>query len=109
MKLANVHGLPWQSVIDQHIADPRFKLMAEFLVRDVADFGSEEHRINAWMAAVKAQDPRAAASRATWHRLRTEVEDVIASPRPVRIILQRNRPAEESRPSDSLIRDMDIE
>lgn len=77
--------------------------MVEHLKSDAADFGSEELRIAAWIAAVKAQDPQAAASRAKWHRDKSKVEMLLASPRPVRIILERNAPSKESRPPDSPI------
>jgi hypothetical protein len=102
IKTANIPGLPWQSVIDRHAADPAHILVAEFLAKDIQEVGSEERRIDAWIAAVKARDPKAAASRATWHRYKNEVEDLsFAAPRPDRIILERESPPEEVRPFDS--------
>lgn len=103
LKKAEIPGLHWKSAIDQHVADPSHILMAEFLGKNVADFGGEEQRIDAWIAAVKAKDPQAAASRPTWHRYKKEVENALAAPRPARIILERNSPSEEFRPSDSPI------
>ena len=101
-KLANIPGLPWRSAIDRHVADPAHILVAEYLNKDVAQFGGEEQRIAAWVGAVKAHDPKAAASRATWHRYKNEVEDLmLATVRPNRIVLERVSPPEESRPSDS--------
>ena len=76
-KLANIPGLPWQSVIDRHAADPAHILVAEYLAKDIHEFGGEEQRIDAWIGAVKARDPKAAASRATWHRYKNEVEDLM--------------------------------
>jgi hypothetical protein len=99
LKVANIPGLPWQSVIDRHAADAAHILVAEYLRKDIQPFGSEEQRIEAWIAAVKARDAKAAASRATWHRYRNEVE--LAVRRPVRIILERDSPPLEVRPSDS--------
>lgn len=59
---------------------------------------------------MKARDPNAAASRATWHRYKNEVEDMIWSARkPERIVLERNTPPEEVRPFDSLVGDTGIE
>lgn len=102
LKVANIPGLPWRSVIDRHAADYAHILVAEYLKKDIRQFGSEEQRIEAWIAAVKAGDPRAAASRSTWHRYRNEVEDLaFAAPRPARIILERVSPPLEARPSDS--------
>ncbi len=103
-KLANIHGLSWQSVIDRHAADPAHILLAEYLTADVARFGGKEQRIEAWIEAVKAQDPKAAASRATWHNLKKQVEQsVIAAPVPNRIVLGRTSPPDEARPFDSPI------
>lgn len=99
LKLASIEGLPWQSVIDGHIADPAHLLVGDFLTKDIEQFGSEERRIEAWIAAVKGRDPGAAASRATWHRLKNEVE--FAGRRPERIILERSSPPAEIRPFDS--------
>ena len=102
LKVANIPGLPWRSVIDRHAADAAHILVAEYLKKDIREFGSEEQRIEAWIAAVKARDPRAAASRATWHRYRNEVEDLaLAAPRPTRIVLERVSPPLEVRPQDS--------
>ncbi len=102
LKAANIPGLPWRSVIDQHAADPAYIMVAEYLRQDIRQLGSEEQRIEAWVAAVKARDPKAAASRATWHRYRNEVEDLaFAAPRPARIVLERISPPVEVRPSDS--------
>lgn len=101
-KLANIPGLPWRSVIDRHAADPAHILVAEYLNKDFAQFGGEEQRIAAWVGAVKAHDLKAAASRATWHRYKNEVEDLILSAvRPNRIVLERVSPPQEARPSDS--------
>lgn len=56
------------------------------------------------IAAVKARDAKAAASRATWHRYKNEIEDLaFAVPRPIRIVLERVSPPLEARPSDSPI------
>ncbi len=108
-RTANIPGLPWQSVIDQHAANYAHTLVAEYLWRDIQQFGSEERRIEAWMAAVKARDPQSAASRATWHRYKSEVEDLNYSARqPDRIVLDRVSPPEELRPSDSPV-GVDIE
>lgn len=105
IKTANIPGFPWQSVIDRHAADPAHILVAEYLTKDIQEVGSEERRIDTWIAAVKARDPKAAASRATWHRYKNEVEDLIWSARkPDRIILERHAPPEEFRPSDSPLR-----
>lgn len=101
-KMSNIPGLPWKSVIDQHIADHAHILVAEYLATDIQRFGSEEQRIEAWIAAVKARDPKAAASRATWHRYKNEIEEfMFAARRPERIILDRDSPPEERRPFDS--------
>jgi len=101
-KMSNIPGLPWQSVIDQHAADHAHILVAEYLAKDIQQFGSEEQRIEAWSAAVTARDPKAAVSRATWHRYKNEIEDFMFSARrPDRIILDRNSPPEERRPFDS--------
>lgn len=108
-KMSNIPGLPWKSVIDQHIADHAHILVAEYLAKDIQNFGSEEQRIDAWIAAVKARDPKAAASRATWHRYKNEIEDFMFSARrPERIILDRDSPPEERRPFDSPV-GVDIE
>jgi hypothetical protein len=104
LKVADIPGLPWRAVIDRHAADPAHLSVAEHLARDVREFGSEEQRIEAWVAAVKARDPKAAASRATWHRYKNEVEDLIWSARkPERILLERDSPPDEARPSDSAV------
>jgi hypothetical protein len=103
LKMAAIEGFHWKSVIDQHITDPAHQLAAEYLNRDESEFGGKEQRIDAWIAAVKTQDPQAAASRATWHRLKTEIEKQLAVSRPDRIILQRNTPPKQLRPSDSAI------
>jgi hypothetical protein len=101
-KMSNIPGLPWQSVIDQHIADPAHILVAEYLAKDIREFGNEEGRIDAWSATVKIRDPKAAASRATWHRYRNEIEEfTFSARRPERIILGRVSPPEEQRPFDS--------
>ena len=77
-------------------------MVAEYLNKDVVQFGGEEQRIAAWIGAVKALDPKAASSRATWHRYKSEVEDLMLSAvRPNRIVLERVSPPEEARPSDS--------
>ena len=58
---------------------------------------------------MKAQDPKAA-SRATWHRYKDDVEDLmLVARRPERIILNRNSPPEEQRPFDSPVGDAGIE
>lgn len=102
LKTANIPGLPWQSVIDGHAAEPAHILVAKYLKMDIAQVGGEKHRIAAWIAAVKAHDPKAAASRATWHRHRSEVENqMLSMPVPDRITLERDRPPEEVRPFDS--------
>jgi hypothetical protein len=107
--MSNIPGLPWKSVIDQHIADHAHILIAEYLAKDIQTFGSEEQRIDAWIAAVKSRDPKAAASRATWHRYKNEIEDFMFSARrPERIILDRDSPPEERRPFDSPV-GVDIE
>jgi hypothetical protein len=104
LKTSNITGLPWQSVIDGHAADPGHILVAKYLKMDIAQFGGEEQRIAAWIAAVKATDPNAAASRATWHRYKSEVENLmLGTPIPSRIILERDRPPEEVRPFDSAV------
>ena len=104
LKLANIPGLPWQTVIHRHFADAAHALVAEYLRKDIQEFDSEEQRIDAWSAAVKARDPKAPASRATWHRYRDKVEELIWSARkPERIVLERNAPPEELRPFDSLV------
>lgn len=103
LKVANLPGLHWKKEIDQHMADPAHQLVAEFLNKDEAEFGGREQRIDAWISAVKALDPNAAASRATWHRYKNEVENRLASPRPARIVLERNAPPDEFRPFDSAI------
>jgi hypothetical protein len=101
LKSANIPGLPWQSVIDQHTADAARILVIEYLRKDILEFGSEEQRIEAWIAAVKAREPGAAASRATWHRYKSEVE--LADRRPDRFVLQRDARPEEARPFDSSV------
>jgi hypothetical protein len=102
LKVANIPGLPWRSVIDRHAADTAHILVAEYLRKDTRQFGSEEQRIEAWITAVKARDPEAAASRATWHRYKNKVEDLeFAAPRPNRIVLGRVSPPVEARPFDS--------
>ena len=102
LKTSNIPGLPWQSVIDRHAADTAHVLVTEYLKQDIQQFGSEEQRIEAWIAAVKARDAKAAASRATWHRYRNEVAGLaFAAPRPNRIVLERVSPRVEVRPSDS--------
>lgn len=100
LKVANIPGLPWQSVIDRHTADLAHILVADYLKMDIREFGSEEQRIEAWMAAVKARDPKAAASRATWHRYKNEIE-LFTTRRPDRIVLKRASPPLEVRPHDS--------
>ena len=101
LKMADIPGLHWKSAIDQHMADPAHQLVAEYLGKDEDDFGGREQQIDAWIKAVKAQDPQAAASRATWHRYKKEVERLLDSPRPNRIVLERNAPPDEFRPFDS--------
>lgn len=103
-QFTNIPGLPWHAVITQHFADTAHALVAEYLRKDIQEFGSEEQRIEAWIAAVKARDPKVAASRATWHRYRDKVEDLLGSSRkPERIVLERNAPPVEVRPFDSLV------
>ena len=105
LKTSNIPGLPWRSVIDRHAADDAHILVAEYLTKDVAHFGGEEQRIAAWIVAVKARDPKAAASRATWHRYKNEVEDLmLAADRSNRIVLERVSPPQEGRPSDSPVK-----
>ena len=106
LKVANIPGLPWQLVIDRHAADTAHILVAEYLKKDIREFGSEEQRIEAWMAAVKARDPGAAASRATWHRYRNEIE--FAGRKPDRIVLERDAPPVETRPFDSPVSNAEI-
>jgi len=101
LKIANIPGLHWKIAINQHMADPAHILLSEYLRRDQSEFGGKEKRIKAWVAAVKSQDPKAKASKATWHRYMEEIEVVQASPRPVRILLERDAPPEEFRPFDS--------
>ena len=101
-KMSNIPGLPWKSVIDQHIADHAHILITEYLAKDIQHFGSKEQRVDAWIVAVQALDPEAAASRATWHRYKNENEAfMFAAPRPDRIVLERDSPPEERRPFDS--------
>ena len=98
-KIADVKGLPWKSVIDQHAADLAHILVAEYMAKDIQQFGSEEARIDAWVADVKSRDPNAAASRPTWHRYKPDVVKLmLAAPRPPRIILDRDTPPVERRP-----------
>jgi hypothetical protein len=47
LKKANIAGLHWTSVIDQHIADPSHILMSQYLKKDEAEFGGKEGRIAA--------------------------------------------------------------
>ena len=96
-----IPGLPWQSVIDNHAADPAHIMVAEYLGKE---FAIENERIAAWIAAVKGKDPDGSASKATWHRILLQVKNaLIAAPRPPRIVLARNAPPEETRPPDSPI------
>lgn len=97
-KLADIPGFPWQKVIDNHIAEPAHRLMADFLRRPVVEFGGEEQRIAAWISAVKAVDPNAAASRAKWHRDKKAVEALLVSHRPERVLLARDGPPLQRRP-----------
>lgn len=98
-------GLTWQAVIDQHAADAHI-LVAEYLKMDIREFGSQEQRIEAWMAAVNTRDPKAAASRASWHRYRNEVE--FAGRKSDRIVLERSSPPDETRPFDSPVSNAEI-
>ena len=100
-KVANIPQFPWQEAIDHHVADNAYLLVSEFMGKA---FKGEEERIEAWINAVKAKNLQAAASRATWHRYKTDVErawGVIV--RPARIILERASPPMEDRPPDSPI------
>ena len=54
------------------IADHAHILITEYLAKDIQHFGSKEQRVDAWIVAVQALDPEAAASRATWHRYKNE-------------------------------------
>jgi len=101
LKVANVAKFPWQTAIDQHLADPAYLAVAEFIGKE---FKSEEQRIGAWIEAVKKRNPQAAASRATWHRYRADVERAWQiGERPTRIVLKRTERPEEERPPDSPI------
>jgi len=109
-KTGNITGLSWQSVIDHHAADHSHILVASFLAKDIQQFGSETQRIAAWSAAVKAYDPNASASRATWHRYKKEVKNLLyAANRPGRIILERVSPPDEQRPLDSPVGNVRID
>lgn len=53
LKIANISGLPWRSVIDKHVADPAHLMVADFLNKGIVPFGGEEGRIATWISAVK--------------------------------------------------------
>ena len=93
-KLANIPGMPWQRIIDQHIPRPEHLLAFEFLE---ADYPSEQKRIDAWIE--EATRKGLPASKKTWYRIMDKLEESqLGTPVPERIVLERTAPPESERP-----------